>query len=118
MPVIAVVDDDAGVRGSIDSLLRSAGMAPLVFSRGEDLLTSDVWATIGCVLTDLHMPGISGIELQQEMTKRGWQCPVIVMTAFPTSASRDRALAAGAIAFLTKPVDPDCLLNAIGKAIA
>lgn len=115
--LIAVVDDDPGVRGSVDSLLRSAGMASLAFASAEELLASGEQGRFACILTDLHMPGMTGLELQAEMARRGWRNPVIVMTAYPTDASRDRALSCGAAAFLTKPVDPDRLLEAIEGAV-
>ncbi|WP_404479349.1 response regulator transcription factor [Novosphingobium sp. BL-52-GroH] len=111
--MIAIVDDDSGVRGSLDSLLRSAGMRGLGFARAEDLLGSDARATFACVVTDLHMPGMSGLELQAELARRGCPLPVILMTAFPTEAARGQAMAGGAKAFLTKPIDPDALLEAI-----
>jgi FixJ family two-component response regulator len=111
--VIAVVDDDPGVRGSLDSLLRSVGMTSLPFSSAEALLGSGVEASLACVVTDLHMPGMTGLELQAEIARRGWPLPLIMMTAYPTDAAREQALTAGAVAFLTKPIDPDRLLDAI-----
>jgi FixJ family two-component response regulator len=115
--VIAIVDDDPGIRGSLDSLLRSAGMIGIAFPEAEALLTFDGRDTLACVVTDLHMPGMTGLELQAEMTHRGWRLPVIVMTAFPTKGSRAQAMDGGACAFLTKPIDPDALLEAIEAAI-
>lgn len=112
-PVVAVVDDDPGIRGSLDSLLRSAGMTSLPFPSAEALLGSGAETRVACIVTDLHMPGMTGLELQAEIARRGWPHPVIMMTAFPTDAARDQALGAGAIAFLTKPIDPDSLLDAI-----
>lgn len=117
-PLIAIVDDDAGVRGSLDSLLRSAGLRGLCFALASDFLASEQGATVACIVTDLHMPGMTGLELQAELTRRGWLQPVIVMTAFPTDAARDQALTGGAKAFLTKPIDPDALLEAIEAVLA
>jgi FixJ family two-component response regulator len=114
-PRIAIVDDDPGVRGSLDSLMRSAGLAPCMFDSAEALLAWEGGA-VACVVTDLHMPGMTGLELQAELSRRGWQGPVIVMTAFPTDAAREQALGAGAAAFLTKPIDPDALLEAVERA--
>jgi FixJ family two-component response regulator len=115
--LIAIVDDDPGIRGSLDSLLRSADMIGIAFPDAEALLAFDGRDTLACVVTDLHMPGMTGLELQAEMAVRGWRLPVIVMTAFPTDASRAQAMGAGACAFLTKPIDPDALLEAIEAAI-
>lgn len=110
------MDDDPGVRGSIDSLVRSTGMTPLIFASADALLAANI-ADLACVVTDLHMPEMTGLELQTALQQRGWSVPLIVMTAFPTDAARDQAMAAGAHAFLTKPVDPDALLDAIEAAI-
>ncbi|MET0308413.1 MAG: response regulator [Sphingomonas sp.] len=112
-PVIAIVDDDPGIRGSLDSLLRSVGMTSMAFSSAEALLASGAEARLACIITDLHMPGMTGLELQAEIARRGWPHPLIMMTAYPTDQSRDQALGAGATAFLTKPIDPDSLLDAI-----
>ncbi|WP_454762194.1 response regulator transcription factor [Caulobacter segnis] len=117
-PVIAIVDDDPGVRGSLDSLLRSVGLTSLAFTSAEDLLSSGLEGPVACIVSDLHMPGMTGLELQAEITRRGWALPLIMMTAYPTEAARDQALAAGAVAFLTKPVDPDRLLDAILRLAA
>lgn len=100
------------------SLLRSAGMTGMAFSGAEELLACGTQATLACILTDLHMPDMTGLELQAEMTRRGWRNPLIVMTAYPTNTARSQALGAGAIAFLTKPLNPDALLEAIEDAIA
>lgn len=116
-PIIGIVDDDPGVRGSIDSLLRSAGMSAIPFDSGEALLASALVDKLACIVSDLHMAGMTGIELQAEMRRRGWEHPVIMMTAFPTDAARDQALRDGAVAFLTKPIDPDMLLDAIERTI-
>ncbi|AQR72648.1 response regulator transcription factor [Sphingomonas sp. LM7] len=115
--IIGIVDDDPDVRRSLDSLMRSAGLTPRCFAGAEALLASDVQGELACVVTDLHMPGMTGLALQAEIGRRGWPQPVILMTAYPTDAARDQAMAAGAAAFLTKPVDPDALLEAIGVAV-
>jgi len=114
-PLVAVVDDDPGIRGSLNSLLRSAGLASVSFESAEALLADDP-ARFGWIITDLHMPGMTGLELQAEIGRRGCACEMIVMTAFPTPASQSQALGAGARAFLTKPIDADLLLEAIEGA--
>ena len=116
--LVAIVDDDPGVRGSIASLLRSAGLNGTQFGDGGELLASPELDHFACVVTDLHMPGVDGRELQLELARRGCRHPLIVMTAFPTLIVREQMLASGAHAFLTKPVDPDELLAAIETAIA
>ena len=114
--IVAIVDDDADVRRSLESLLRSAGVSSLSYACAAELLASGDEARLGCVVTDLHMPGMTGLELQSEIARRGWPLPLIVMTAYPTDAARDQALAAGALFFLTKPIDPDRLLEAVASA--
>lgn len=115
--LVAIVDDDPAIRGSVDSFLRSAGLTSLGFASAEDLLADAAQARWACIVTDLHMPGMTGLDLLAEITRRGWHHPVIVMTAYPTDASRNQALRGGAAAFLTKPIDPDGLLAAIEDAI-
>lgn len=116
-PSIAIVDDDADVRGSLDSLLRSAMMTPLCFASAEELLQSGIEAELACIVTDLHMPGMTGLELQAEIGRRGWHVPLILVTAHPTDVVREQAEKGGAVAFLTKPVDPEGLLEAIERSI-
>ena len=80
-PIIAIVDDDPDVRGSLDSLLRSAGMTPRCYAGGEEMLASGGHEELACIVTDLHMPGMTGLELQAQMGARGWRTPFIVVTA-------------------------------------
>ena len=115
--LVAIVDYDPGVRGSIVSLLRSAGLTGVQFNEGGALLASPQLEGFSCIVTDVHMDGVDGRELQEELNRRGCAHPLIVMTAFPTSPVREQMLACGARAFLTKPVDPDTLLEAIADAI-
>jgi FixJ family two-component response regulator len=115
-PFIAIVDDDPDVRASLDSLMRSAGLTARCFDGARALLDECDAGTFSCVVTDVHMPDMTGLELQNELNRRGRTQPVIFMTAFPTEATRKQALAAGAAAFLTKPIDPDALLDAIETA--
>jgi FixJ family two-component response regulator len=114
--LIAIVDDDPGVRGSVHSLLRSAGLDGVGFAAAEDLLAYETPRDLDCIVTDLHMPGLSGIELQEQLALRHWHTPLILMTAYPTDMARQLAMSSGAVDFLTKPVDPDALLHAIEEA--
>ena len=110
---IWIVDDDEGVRFGLQNFLRSAGCAVRAFGSAEeclDALDSDV---PDCLVTDLQMPGMGGLALQEQLNKRGRNFPVIVMTAFPTSEAEWRSARFGAKAFLTKPVDPDELLEQV-----
>ena len=107
---ITIIDDDSEVRSSLTSLLRSAGYRVRPFDSAEAFLAGDIHDS-ACLLTDLHMPGMDGLELQAELHRLGCNIPVIVMTAFPTNDARARALDGGAVAFLAKPLDPDLLLD-------
>lgn len=114
---IAVVDDDPGVRGSIVSLLRSTGRTVVPFAAAEDLLAYADWQSFCCIVTDLHMPGMSGADLQQVLNAERWPLPLIMMTAFPTAAVRENVMTNGASAFLVKPIDPDALLDAVEQSM-
>ena len=107
---ISIIDDDSEVRGSLTSLLRSAGYRVRTFDSAETFLAHNANDS-ACLLTDLHMPGMDGLELQAQLHRLGCSIPVIVMTAFPTKEAQARALDGGAVAFLTKPLDPELLLD-------
>ena len=111
--IIAIVDDDADVRGSAESLMRSAGIEACSFASAEAFLASPQCPRVDCVVTDLHMPGIDGIGLQLELRRRGLAVPVIMVTGFPEPTARQRAIEAGALALLAKPFDPDILLDLV-----
>jgi len=116
--LIAIVDDDPDIRRSVSSLVRSAGLAGLEFASAADLLRCATPERIDCILTDLQMPFMTGMELQAELIRLGWKQPLLVMTAFATVAVREHMLANGARAFLLKPLDPDALLDAIENAVS
>jgi len=113
--VIAIVDDDPDVRGGLVSLVRSTGAEVRSYPSAEAFLAEDAPRETDCLLTDLHLPGISGLELQAALKSLGAACPVVLMTAFPTEAARAQAAVAGAAAFLVKPVDPEALLDLVMK---
>lgn len=114
--VIAVVDDDASLRRSLANLLGSVGMASQTFASAEQFL-SDAAADIGCVVLDLRLPGMSGLELTHQL-RRGWPgLPVVVLSAQSDAPTRQRCLDAGVAAVLTKPFVPDELLNTLRSAM-
>lgn len=117
-PTIAIVDDDADVRASLENYLRAAGVAVRTFASAEAFLAAPALPEAGCLVTDLHMPGMDGLALQAELNRRGRAFPVIVMTAFPTEAARAESAALGAAAFLAKPVDPDALLDRVEEILS
>lgn len=117
---IAIVDDDDAVRVGLSSLLRSYGYAAQAFESAPALLGAGGAALdrFHCVITDLQMPGMSGIELLEELRRRGCTLPLILMTAFPEAALRKRALQGGACCFLSKPFDANQLLDCLRNAAA
>src|SRR6202050_5627190 len=117
IPIVAAVDDGFRGRESIASLLESAGCAPVVFSSAEECLTSGTLAVAACVITDVRMPGMDGIELQRRIRLERPTLPVIFISAFDHSESRTTALNEGAINFLYKPFDAADLLENIRAAL-
>jgi FixJ family two-component response regulator len=111
--LIGIVDDDESVRDSISSLLRSAGYRTAVFESAEALLDSDRLGEPDCLVLDIRMPGLSGLELQSQL--HGMKCltPVIFITAHSNDEARAKALEQGAVAFLDKPFNDEALLNAL-----
>lgn len=116
--MIAVVDDDNAVRASIDSLVRSLGFLVNVFSSAEDFLRSDYVRNADCLITDVQMPKMSGVELHEHLTTQGIHIPTIFITAFPEETVRKRAMTGAAVCFLAKPFQVqtliDCLESTLG----
>jgi FixJ family two-component response regulator len=115
--VVAVVDDDESVQSSLPKALQSVGLRAVSFLSAEEFLSSGRLDEIGCVITDLRMSGMSGLELQARLAQDGRRIPVIFITAHGDARERARALRAGAVAFLDKPFDDDLLLNLVCKII-
>ena len=116
-PIIACVEDDVSAREALESLLKAFGFAPEVFSSAEQFLQSDRLDGTSCLITDVHLGGISGIQLQRRLAELGSRIPVIVITAFPDDRIRERALSAGAVGFLNKPFNTEGLLTCIRSAL-
>ncbi|MEA1673211.1 response regulator transcription factor [Nitrospirillum sp. BR 11163] len=116
--MIAIVDDDAEVRGSLLSLMRSAGFDARGFDGAMAFLDSPWLGQAACLITDLHMPAMDGLGLQAALRDAGSDLPVIIMTAFADPILRQRALDAGAVAFLCKPLDPEELLARVEATVA
>jgi FixJ family two-component response regulator len=112
-----VVDDDAGVLRSLDRLLRSAGFTVRTFPSSQDFLQKHDGSAPGCVVLDLSMPGLDGLQLQQALAHAGDPCPVIFITGYGDVPTSVRAMKAGAVDFLTKPFDQQQLLAAVRAAI-
>src|SRR6516164_10764799 len=116
-PLIAIVDDDELARDGIRELVESLGYAAATFTSAESFLQSAVIAQATCLITDLKLPGQSGLELQEALRSRGYQMPVILVTAYPTDKHRARALNNGAVDFLSKPFDDRWLMECLTDAI-
>jgi FixJ family two-component response regulator len=115
--LIAVVDDNDAVQHAISSLVRSAGYDCVAFGSAEGLLKSGDLCRTDCILLDIHMPGIDGLDLQLRLNEMNRRIPVIYQTAVPDGALRERAFCQGAVSFLTKPFHDEELLNAIHDAL-
>ncbi len=115
--VIAIVDDDALIRETLKDLLESAGYTSMVFSSAQGLLESKRLASFACLITDMRMPGTTGIELHQKLVAGGHAIPTILITAYPDETGRARAVRAGILCYLPKPVTSDALLACVDEAL-
>jgi len=116
-PVVAAVDDDYRVRESIESLLASAGFIPWIFASAEEFLQSGTLSSAACLITDVRMPGLDGLELQRRVSLDRPGLPVIFVSAHYDDEPRRRAMSQGAAAFLYKPFDAVDLLGAVERAL-
>jgi FixJ family two-component response regulator len=116
-PLIAVVDDDDDSREAIAVLVRSLGFAVETFTGGNDFLAWPSLRQTSCLIADVHMPGMSGVELHARLVRVGHAIPTILITAYPDDAVRNRAKANGVIAYLTKPCDDVVLLDLVRSAL-
>ena len=116
-PLLSVVDDDESVRESLPDLLRELGFAARAFSSAEEFLSSDSIAQTRCVILDVAMPGMTGLDLQEELRRRGRDIPVIFITAQKDENIRERAFKQGAVSFLYKPFSDTALLQALNAAV-
>jgi FixJ family two-component response regulator len=115
MSVIALVDDD-DVRQGIEALLRSLDYRVAAFATAKAFLNSEQLLETSCLITDVQMPGMSGIELQALLKSNGHSIPVIVITGFPDERVRERAMQLGAVSFLTKPFADAALIECLERA--
>jgi FixJ family two-component response regulator len=123
IPVVHVVDDDASVRTALTRLLQAAGYSVRAWDSASEFLRSRAWEVRGCILLDLRMPGMDGLELQQALAQQIAQAhhsglPIIFLTGHGDIATGVRAMKAGAVDFLTKPVERETLLAAVANALA
>jgi FixJ family two-component response regulator len=116
-PVISIVDDDMSVREALGGLVNAFGFDAAEFSSAVEFLRSGRVPDTSCLIADMQMPGMNGLELQAELVAKGRPIPIIFVTAFPDARTRALALGAGAVGFLGKPLDPEDLLAHIRSAL-
>ncbi|HKS88509.1 MAG TPA: response regulator [Stellaceae bacterium] len=116
-PRIAIVDDDQPVREALQRMLRSHGFATTVFASAEQFLAGPGPTRTSCLILDVRMPGMTGLALHQHLVSQGCRIPTILITACPTSAERERAVASGA-SYLAKPLGERVLLDAVRDVLA
>jgi FixJ family two-component response regulator len=114
--LISIVDDDESMREATKGLLRSLGYRAATFASAEEFMQSDSLDDTCCLIADLKMPGLSGVELQHWLTTRGIKMPTIFVTAFPEEKTRVRAMTAGAVGYLSKPFSEESLLKCLDSA--
>jgi len=117
LPLISVVDDDDSVRESLSGLIRSVGFGVMVFASAEEFLNSNHLSDTDCLILDVRMPGINGLELQRRLAASHMAIPVIFITAHGDEEARVRALNGGAVDYLLKPFSEEALLSAIDAAL-
>lgn len=115
--MIVIVDDDELVRGSLGGLMKAAGLPALTFASAEEFLTSGEEKRTACLIADIRMPGMSGLELQAKLNEAHERIPIIFITAQGDEKLRLQALRAGAVEFLTKPFDDNALLDSVKAAL-
>jgi FixJ family two-component response regulator len=117
IPNISIVDDDESVREAMKSLVRSMGYNVFTFDSAKQFLESEQVHNSSCLITDLHMPGLSGLDLQDRLIAQRYLIPVIFITGHRDDIARARAMKAGAVAFLTKPINHDKFVGWLDEAL-
>ena len=117
MAYVAIVDDEEPVRKALKRLLCASGLEAEAYASGKDFLSATATRAPDCVVLDLHMPGMSGLQVLQELRSAKSTLPAVVITAYDEPATRAQCLAAGAAAYLRKPLDERLLLNAISANV-
>jgi len=117
VPIISIVDDDDFFRNSLDNLIRSVGFRVQGFSSAKAFLNSDQVRDTACLILDVRMPGMSGLELQRQIVTANWRIPIIFVTSYADGDEKVQALEAGAVDYLYKPFREEDLINAIDAAL-
>ena len=116
-PVISIIDDDVSVRVALESLVRSLGYVARTYDSAEAFLDSPDLAETSCIVTDIQMPGMSGLDLNCRLKAAGYNVPTVFITAFPEDYIRARAESCGAFGFLAKPFDGQVLIGLVTSAV-
>jgi len=116
-PLIAIVDDDIMICEATKDLVEAFGFSARTFTSAGEFLSSDCVLDASCLIADVQMPGINGLQLHQKLVATGRRIPVIFITAFPDERVRKRALGAGAVCYMSKPFDGESLLSCIRSAL-
>lgn len=116
-PLIAVLDDEESIRRALQRLFRSAGFTVHTFASGTEFLESLGTRRPGCLVLDIHMPGMTGFDVLAALESMQWRVPTVVITAFDDETAEARALQAGALRFMRKPIAEDVLLDAVDAAL-
>ena len=117
IPIVSIIDDDEFIRDATNRLVRSLGFSAPTFASADEFLRSPRLHDTSCVISDVQMPGIGGIELQNMLVAKGKSVPIIFITAFPDERVRAQAMKAGAICFLSKPFEGSTLIQCINDAL-
>jgi FixJ family two-component response regulator len=117
-PTVSVVDDDSSARSVLSRLFRSVGYVVRVFPDSESFQEADIAGETDCLILDVHLPGMSGLQLQQELISSNKCCPIVFISAFADEHARTQALECGAVEFLGKPLDFEHLLTTINQILA
>ena len=114
---VVIVEDDSGMSHALERILRIAGFRPVAYCSAEALIEADGAANAACLILDVHLPGLSGFELRRCLAEKGSKAPVIFISAYDELDSRERAMKAGAVAYLTKPFPGQTLLEKVAIAM-
>jgi FixJ family two-component response regulator len=117
-PLVAIVDDDKSIRSGTRDLLKAAGFSTAMFEDAESFLASASRATAACLIADMRMPGMTGLELYEALVADGGGIPTVLITAHPDEVTQSRAREAGITCYLSKPFAPDDLLGCVREALA
>jgi FixJ family two-component response regulator len=117
-PLISIIDDDDSLRAALAGLIRSLGYRTSAHASAEDFLAAGVAAQSACIVSDIQMPGLSGIDLKRRLTLDGCATPVIMITARTETGLRERAFASGALCVLQKPFAAEALMECLDQALA